>query len=205
MKSKNIILLFVLVILVIIVFYAFRGSQDDPAYVERINQAREEKDDYMRTAAESPFAKVPEKFSGLKYFPPDHKYRFIADFYPIENKKVVVLKTNDGKEQRYLEYGNAAFELAGVKNQLLILEAMEAGPYRGKLFLAFGDETSARETYGAGRYLDLNKVPGSTSITLDFNEAYNPYCAYNDTFSCPFPPAENLLQVAIKAGEKNYH
>jgi uncharacterized protein (DUF1684 family) len=73
------------------------------------------------------------------------------------------------------------------------------------LFLAFGDETSAVESYGAGRYLDIKKVPGSTSITLDFNLAYNPYCAYNDTYSCPLPPKENLLPVAIRAGEKVYH
>jgi uncharacterized protein (DUF1684 family) len=82
---------------------------------------------------------------------------------------------------------------------------MDMGPFRGKLFLAFGDETSARETYGAGRYLDVQKVPGSKTITLDFNKAYNPYCAYNETFSCPLPPQENLLQVAIKAGEQTYH
>jgi hypothetical protein len=73
------------------------------------------------------------------------------------------------------------------------------------LFLAFGDETSARETYGAGRYLDVKKVPGSSTITLDFNLAYNPYCAYSDGFSCPLPPKENLLSIAINAGEKTYH
>jgi uncharacterized protein len=79
------------------------------------------------------------------------------------------------------------------------------GPFRGKLFLAFGDATSGNETYGAGRYLDINKVPGGAStITLDFNKAYNPYCAYDYTFSCPLPPRENLLNAAIKAGEKNY-
>jgi uncharacterized protein len=82
---------------------------------------------------------------------------------------------------------------------------MDAGPYRGKLFLAFADATSANETYGAGRYLDLKKVPGATSILLDFNQAYNPYCAYSDGFSCPFPPKENILTIAINAGEKKYH
>jgi uncharacterized protein (DUF1684 family) len=123
----------------------------------------------------------------------------------VENKKVVVLKTNDDKEQRYLEYAYAEFNLDGVRNRLTILEGIDMGPIRGKLFLAFGDETSAVETYGAGRYLDVNKVPGSRTIVLDFNKAYNPYCAYNNSYSCPLPPAENLLKVAIKAGEKNYH
>ena len=87
---------------------------------------------------------------------------------------------------------------------MLILEIMDMGPNRGKLFLAFADETSANETYGAGRYLDLKKVPAATSIELDFNLAYNPYCAYNDSYSCPFPPAENILRIAIRAGEKKY-
>ena len=79
------------------------------------------------------------------------------------------------------------------------------GPMKGKLFLAFGDETSGAETYGAGRYLDITKTPGSNTIILDFNQAYNPYCAYSNSFSCPLPPPENLLRVAIRAGEKTYH
>jgi uncharacterized protein (DUF1684 family) len=73
------------------------------------------------------------------------------------------------------------------------------------LFLAFGDGTSAEETYGAGRYLDIDKTQGSNTITLDFNKAYNPYCAYSEKFSCPLPPAENLLVIPIPAGEKSYH
>jgi uncharacterized protein (DUF1684 family) len=88
---------------------------------------------------------------------------------------------------------------------LLILEIIDVGPFSGTLFLAFADATSANETYGAGRYLDLKKVPGATSVTLDFNKAYNPYCAYSDKFSCPFPPKENVLKVAVKAGEKSFY
>ena len=117
---------------------------------------------------------------------------------------MVLLETNDQKENRYLEYAHAEFSIAGVKCKLLILEIMDDGPSRGSLFLAFADETSARETYGAGRYLDINKVPGSSTILLDFNKAYNPYCAYSDMYSCPLPPRENILPVAIRAGEKTY-
>ena len=95
--------------------------------------------------------------------------------------------------------------MEGIENKLLILELMEMGPQRGKLFLAFADETSGDETYGAGRYLDVKKVPAATSVVLDFNLAYNPYCAYNDSYSCPFPPKENILKIPIKAGEKTYH
>ena len=85
------------------------------------------------------------------------------------------------------------------------MEVADPGPYRGTLFLAFADATSGDETYGAGRYLDVKKVPGATTVTLDFNKAYNPYCAYSDNFSCPFPPKENILSIPIKAGEKVYH
>jgi uncharacterized protein (DUF1684 family) len=133
------------------------------------------------------------------------KYRVNANLVPVENKKIVLLPTSDGEEKQYKEYAYAEFSLDGEKNKLLILEIVDAGPYRGTLFLAFADATSANETYGAGRYLDLKKVPGATTVTLDFNKAYNPYCAYSDKFSCPFPPNENVLKVAVRAGEKSYH
>jgi uncharacterized protein (DUF1684 family) len=116
-----------------------------------------------------------------------------------------VLTTSTGEEERYLDYAWAIFDLDGTEHRLLVLEIMSMGPNRGKLFLAFADETSARETYGGGRYLDLKKIPAATTIELDFNKAYNPYCAYNENYSCPLPPPENLLKVAILAGEKSYH
>lgn len=205
MKSKNIILIVGVIALVIIVLYSFEGTHNDPAYAEEITKEREDKDRFMKTSAESPFAKDKDAYKGLNYFPVDPKYRIVADLIPIENKKLVTLKTNDGKEERYQEYAYAEFDLDQFHNKLVIYEMMDMGPYRGKLFLAFGDATSANETYGAGRYLDVAKTPGATTITLDFNKAYNPYCAYIDSFSCPLPPPENLLNVAIRAGEKNYH
>ncbi len=159
----------------------------------------------MQTSPESPFKDNPDEFTPLKYFPPDIRYKLTAELIPVKNKKPVVLSTNDGKQQQYVEYAYADFDLDGYHNRLLILEVLDTGPIRGKLFLAFGDETSAGETYGAGRYIDVVKVPGANTITLDFNKAYNPYCAYVEKYSCPFPPPENLLKVAIRAGEKVYH
>jgi uncharacterized protein (DUF1684 family) len=205
MKTKNILVALVGIVVLVTLFYSFQGSQDDAAFTSEIEKDREEKDRFMRTSPESPFAKSPESYNGLKYFPPDIKYRIVADLTPIQERKPVILSTNDGKEQRYIQYAYADFKLDGVANRLLILEIADMGPFRGKLFLAFGDKTSTVETYGAGRYLDVTKTPGSRTIKLDFNLAYNPYCAYDDTYSCPLPPAENLLDVAVKAGEKNYH
>lgn len=205
MKTKNIILILVVVVVLISVFYSFQGSFDRAAFDDEIKKEREDKDRFMRTSAQSPFASDPDAYTGLSYFPPDPKYKIIATLTPINDKKPITLGTNDGKEQRYVPYAYAEFDLDGLHHKLLILEVIDMGPFRGKLFFAFGDETSADETYGAGRYLDLEKVPGSSTITLDFNKAYNPYCAYADSFSCPLPPNENLLEIPIKAGEKAYH
>ena len=206
MKLKNILLAGVVIIVVVSIYYAFSNTDNTEAYVANIQNLRKEKDHYMRTASDSPFAKdTLLEFKGLSYFPIDAAFRIQALLTPIQNKKSISLPTSDGKEKSYLEYAYAEFEMQGVQNKLLILEIMDSGPYRGTLFLAFADKTSAMETYGAGRYLDIKKLPGSTSVTLDFNEAYNPYCAYNDDFSCPFPPPENLLNIRIEAGEKSYH
>jgi uncharacterized protein len=205
MKTKNILLLIVIVVVIITFYYSYTGSQDQSAYVSEIKTEREDRDRYMQTSPESPFKGKPNEFTALKYFPPDIRYKLTAELIPVKNKKPVTLSTNDGKQRQYVEYAYAEFDLDGYHNKLLILEELDMGPIRGKLFLAFGDETSAGETYGAGRYIDIVKVPGANTITLDFNKAYNPYCAYVEEYSCPFPPAENLLKVAIRAGEKVYH
>lgn len=204
MKSSHLLIIILVISVIGFVFYSLSGGQSDEGYTKTILKEREEKDIFMK-GDESPFTDTTEVFSGLKYFTPDLKYRVAATLEEVDTKKVVVLTTSDGKEQKYLEYAYATFSIDDVENKLLLLEIMDMGPQRGKLFLAFADATSADETYGAGRYLDVKKVPGATSITLDFNQAYNPYCAYSDTFSCPFPPKENILKIAIRAGEKNYH
>ena len=205
MKTKNILLIVVIVVVIVTLYYSYTGSQDQSTYVSEITAEREDKDRYMKTSPESPFAENPTAFTTLKYFPPDIRYKITATLTPVQNKKPVMLSTNDGKQQQYVEYAYADFDLDGYNNRLLILEVLDAGPFRGKLFLAFGDETSAGETYGAGRYLDVVKVPGANTITLDFNKAYNPYCAYVEKYSCPFPPPENLLKIALRAGEKVHH
>lgn len=205
MKKQSIFIIVIVTVVIVSLLYSFLGSEDQSAYIEEIRKEREEKDHFMRTSKESPFAGKTESFKGLNYYDADIRYKITADLTPIQNKKVVLLSTSDGKEERYVEYAYAEFDLNGYHNKLLILEMIDIGPVRGKLFLPFGDETSAGETYGAGRYLDVEKVQGSNTITLDFNKAYNPYCAYAEEFSCPFPPPENLLKVAIRAGEKVYH
>src|SRR5688500_4532798 len=116
MKIKNIVILLVVVVVIITMFYSFQGSQDDSAYVKEIEREREEKDRFMRNSPESPFAKSVEGYKALRYYPPDIRYRIIANLIPVEQKEPVVLATNDGKEQRYVEYAYAEFKLDGVSN-----------------------------------------------------------------------------------------
>lgn len=206
MKKSKAISVIVIAAVAAFVIYSMQGNETTSEdYAAFIQKERTEMETFLKSGTGSPFSQDSISFDGLKFFPADVKYRIKAKLKPIDGKKVVLLATSDGKEQKYLEYAFAEFELDGVQNQLLILEVMEMGPQRGKLFLAFSDETSGIETYGAGRYLDVKKVPAAKSVELDFNLAYNPYCAYNDKYSCPFPPKENLLKTAIRAGEMNYH
>ena len=206
MKSSTVIILIAVIAIGCLILYSLSGGQTAEEYATTILKEREEKNLFMKSDKGSPFKMdTTIKFRELQYFAPDSKYKISADLTFIKDKKVIVLPTSDGLEKKYLEYAYAEFNLEGKENKLLILEVMDTGPYRGTLFFAFADETSAGETYGAGRYLELKKVPAATSIILDFNKAYNPYCAYSGSFSCPFPPKENVLEIAIKAGEKSFH
>ncbi|MEQ8924277.1 MAG: DUF1684 domain-containing protein [Fulvivirga sp.] len=199
MSKNSIIKLVIGLVVVVIMIYSFSGGQTTEEYIAEIEEEREEQDLFMRNSSESPFYNNTESYKGLNHFPIDIKYKIKAKFTEPSSKKIRKLPTNDDLSREYLEYGYAEFTLFDKKQSLLILENVEDE----KLFLAFGDETSTETTYGAGRYLDVTHGGGG-SITLDFNLAYNPYCAYSDEFSCPLPPRENLLSVPIEAGEKTY-
>jgi hypothetical protein len=205
MKFINILIIGIVTLVLAFMYYTLQQPETNEGYRKEVEKERAEKDDFMRSSEESPFADSALVFKGLQYFEVDEKYRVQANLVSVENKKSITLATSDGLERRFLEYAYADFSIDGEKCRLLLLEVMDMGPLRGTLFLAFADATSAGETYGAGRYLDVKKVPGSTTMILDFNKAYNPYCAYSDRFSCPLPPTDNLLKVAIKAGEKVYY
>lgn len=204
MKTQNIIILFIALGIFISLYYTFNGDASTQSYTEQINKERTEKDDFMGNADSSPFAGAKDSFTGLKYFAPDLKFRLQANLTPISKREVVTLTTNTGDGQSYLKYAWADFDLDNLHHRLLILESLEPGPEKGNLFLPFADQTSANETYGAGRYLDIKKIPGANTILLDFNNAYNPYCAYSEKFICPFPPKENILIATLRAGEKTY-
>ena len=192
-----------LVVIGAIFAYTLLGGESEEDYQERIAEERQRTERYMKASPESPFAPDSLEFTSLSYYPADPAYRVRARVEPVKDKKLTVLPTSTGQEEKYIRYGYAVFELKGQLHRLLVLEPFEQP---APLFIAFADDTSGDTTYGGGRYLNAEKPSrtGQKTLELDFNQAYNPYCAYNGTFSCPLPPKENLMTVAVEAGEKVY-
>jgi uncharacterized protein (DUF1684 family) len=194
------LLLAVAVILTIIVVKRIEGPKD---YIDSIVEKRHRIDLFMEESPDSPFpAEQRSTFQGLSYFPPDPAYRVQARLALIAGQEEVLVPTSDGTVRRYLRYAWAEFDLQGTRQRLLLLKDRDAR-VSNRLFLAFRDRTSGKESYGGGRYIDLFQQ-SQGEITIDFNLAYNPYCVYNYTYSCPLPPEDNRLKVPIPAGEKMY-
>ena len=171
---------------------------DPTTYQTQLAAERSKKDEFMRTNVDSP---IPNKatFKGLTYFAPDLSFRVRASLepFPEDKREKLVIKMTDGSEEVYEKYGHANFTLAGKSCRLLLLT------YQKSLTVLFQDLTAGKESYGGGRYLDIDpKAVDNNAVTLDFNAAYNPYCAYNPTYACPLPPPENKLDMAVKAGER---
>lgn len=183
---------------ILIVSNSFTGNAEQ-AYVEQIQKKREERAKYLREDATSPFVQSGTPFKPLQHYPVNPDYKVRAKVEKMESRMVVSLKNSNGTTSRYLKYAWLHFDIHGESQQLLVLKPM-FGP---GFFLGFADETSGDTTYGGGRYLDIESLKGDR-VTLDFNLAYNPYCAYLSDFQCPLPPRENILDVKIEAGEKNY-
>ncbi|MBI5950965.1 MAG: DUF1684 domain-containing protein [Chloroflexi bacterium] len=160
---------------------------------------RTEKDEFFASHPQSPLTPEQRKnFRGLNYFPENESLNLEVkvDEFPVQEE--FEMQTSTGSVQTYRRYGKFKFTVDGVETELTIYQS-EHG-----FFLPFVDSLAGSETYPAGRYLEPEPMPGSRFL-VDFNQAYNPYCAYNEMWSCPITPAENRLKVAIRAGEKLFH
>lgn len=181
---------------------------DTQAYMRELLALRQEKDEYFRDDHDSPIPQGERAtFVGLRYFPPDFALRVEAQVERLPLSEPIVMATSDGSERLYERYGLLHF---AVNDQSVLLTAYRTpGDDEEPLFIPFRDALAGKETYGAGRYLEVDlpqqHEDGEQHVTLDFNLAYNPYCAYNAYYSCPLPPRENTLSVAIRAGERAYH
>lgn len=146
-------------------------------------------------------------FSELDFFPIDENFIVEAKFTKSTNEKSFAMKTTTDRAPLYVKYGEISFNLYGEKFKLNVyqnLELIKKPGFKKHLFLPFSDLTSGNETYIGGRYIDM-EIPKGKTIIIDFNQAYNPYCAYNYKYSCPIVPLENDLATHINAGVKKFH
>ena len=172
---------------------------------QRVLKWRKERDAFFKNHQRSPL--LPQDkghFKGLKYYPFDPQYvlsgqieRFI--FHINNPKYYATFLTNKGTSKRYLRYGKFHFTLNGKEYTIEIYKSILSD----YLFIPFKDKTNEKETYGGGRYIDAEILP-DYKMVLDFNMAYHPSCAYNEKFVCVLPPRENMTDIEIRAGEKNY-
>jgi uncharacterized protein len=201
---------FSLIIIALLAFAAFAAAQENGE--TDVVKFRELRDKQFKDKSYSPLTAVDfSKFERLDYFPVSGNYRVKATFTTTPDEKAFLMPTSTGTAHRYRKIGLLKFKLNG--HDLLLAaykRDYEATDTRAKnqksdLFVPFKDLSNGTETYSGGRYLYVRPSASTDEIVMDFNLAYNPSCAYGDpSFSCPIPPRENFLQVAINAGEKIY-
>ena len=170
--------------------------------MSEICEFRKAKDQYFGGDQNSPLTPDQRKrFRGLQYFDENSKLQFVlsVEEFPKDAKEVIQMATSSGETATHLRWGQLKFEVDGTPVVLTVYRNVEGDEF----FLPFMDATTGEESYTDGRYLDMTAA-GDGRLVVDFNYAYNPYCAYNPNWSCPIPPSENRLPVSIKAGEKAF-
>ena len=173
----------------------------DAEWKRELETERRMRDEFMLRHVESPFVAGRVPFHPLRYFPVDGKFRVVATLARAPAPEEAYLRTNRDNQavMRYL--GDLVFRLGGAAHRLRVYHAGEG--VGTSVFVPFRDRTSGRESYGGGRYLTL-ELNESDEYDLDFNRAFNPYCAYTEEYECSFPPVENTLSVEVRAGEKEW-
>jgi uncharacterized protein (DUF1684 family) len=167
--------------------------------MSELSALRAEKDEFFGRDPQSPLTREQKQgFKGLRYFEEDPSLRLEVTVEEFPLKDRVEMQTTTGGVQAYERYGRFRFSVEDGEAWLTV--------YRGPhgFFLPFVDSLAGAETYPAGRYLEPEPLPGGRFL-VDFNLAYNPYCAYNEAWSCPITPFENRLKVPVRAGEKIFH
>jgi uncharacterized protein (DUF1684 family) len=178
------------------------GSRPAVSYEQDVLSSRAAKDQRFRESSDSPIpADRRAEFRHLAYFPPDASYRVPAVLEPAGAAgSEAVMPTSTGKLRPMIRVGGLRFTLKGQQLTLGAFVEASAGDAR-RLFVPFTDKTTGTETYAAGRYLELERTETGVYV-IDFNRAFNPFCAYNPDYDCPYPPPENRLPLPVRAGER---
>lgn len=194
-----------LIAIVSIIFLSCNFNSE--TYIEKIQKEREETDKEFKNPDKSPLKKEDiANFKGLEYFPVDTIYRVKAKIEKVKDADTILFKTTTERTPKYYTYAIAKFRLNNEDFEIKLyrnVEFMNHEEYGKLLFLPFSDYTSGNETYGGGRYIDI-EIPEGDEVIIDFNKSYNPYCAYNSKYSCPIPPDDNFIKTEIKAGVKKF-
>jgi uncharacterized protein (DUF1684 family) len=181
------------------------SDTDTPeGWERRLRENRAEKDRFFAEHRQSPIPpEEREEFEGLSYFDPDPTYRVAATVTVHDDPETVEMDTTDGRTVPYRRVVTFSFDLDGESHDLHGYR--REGEDAENIFVPFRDKTTGQETYEGGRYMELEPDGDLTDcdrVTVDFNLAYAPFCAYSETFACPLPPEENWLATAIEAGER---
>jgi uncharacterized protein len=192
--------LLVVAVLAVTAGCASKPADPDAGYRATLMAERARRDETFRRQPGEPIA--PERFDELlplNYFEPDLEFAVPASFTPAPTPVPVLVATSKGQTRSMKVVGSLTFLLKG--RQLSLDALAEAGESPDRLFVPFADLTSGLETYRAGRYLEMERSATGVYV-VDFNRAFNPYCYYNDSYDCPYPPARNRLPVPVRAGER---
>ena len=181
---------------------------DSAAHQQSVRQFQQALNEEFRNPQESPLTAAERReFTGLPFYPTRYSYYTAATLVRDSASQPFAMETSTARRPLYRKYGELRFVLHGQSLHLTVyqnLELLKRPGLEDYLFVPFTDLTNGHESYGGGRYLDLRIPPaGTTTMLLDFNRAYNPSCAYNHGYSCPVPPAENRLAVAIPVGVRS--
>ncbi len=206
MAPNKIFLRIIVLLFSLIVISCKNYTPEEKEYIAEIEKVRSEKNDFMKNSSDSPFNyKGKIHFEPLKYYKIDPGFVFKSKLFEYDSKDTVLIYGTKGEERKAVRYGFIKFNFKGNEFKENVYEGIsKAGENYFSIW--FTDKTSGKETYGVGRYIDFELNADKNFVyTIDFNLAYNPYCAYSPDYSCAIPTKDDYLNLAVEAGEKKFH
>lgn len=198
---------YLIIIITLVLSSTIYSQKNSDSHIKEIEKFQNKINDEFRDVQHSPLTTDDLKtFEELDFFTIDSKFRVVAQLKKIKDAKIFKMQTTTDRLPLYKTYATATFKINGKEHILHIYQNVNlvlTAEYENYLFLPFTDKTNGNTTYGGGRYLDL-VIPEGDTMVIDFNKAYNPYCAYNGKYSCPIPPPTNHLDVDVNAGVKKF-
>ena len=194
---KGILPIILLSISASILYYLYNSNEEYAKYSEVLIEYRKDRNDFLNKSSKSPLKGTNYK---LEYYEPNVNFRVIARVTKNEKRDTIIMATSTGEIEKFLDFAFLDFKLGKSEYSMPVYKYLE-GNNIGDLFFCFLDKTNSSSTYAGGRYIDI-EFENARRIELDFNKSYNPFCVYNEKYSCPIPTQKNYIDFEIKAGEK---